>query len=248
MVKFQIHIPEPCSEKWERMQPTARGSFCSSCQQEVVDFTAMTDQQLAAYFSKNAAGCGRFKANQLNSAYSNSEDKPLLWRSWLLAIVVSLGLPAVANAHNKPLINPGTTQSVLRFKTSPVDEVPVSTLKKPFKLEPLTGVVRDSISKEPLPGVAIRINGSGEAVITDVDGAFVLKTEMLQEQDIIYFNYIGYKDRFISLSELRKNPEVLLAEDLETLSEVIMVGGYHAVRWYTPRGMWWRIKGIFQRH
>jgi hypothetical protein len=50
-----------------------RGRFCGSCQKEVVDFTAMSDEELALFFkkqilspSKNGSVCGRFMQDQLD--------------------------------------------------------------------------------------------------------------------------------------------------------------------------------------
>ena len=60
--KFQLQIPEPCRESWDKMTPVEQGRFCDSCQKTVVDFTAMSDMQLAAFFKKPSTGsvCGRF--------------------------------------------------------------------------------------------------------------------------------------------------------------------------------------------
>ena len=67
MKKFQLSIPEPCHENWDAMKPAERGRFCGSCQKTVVDFTAMSDRQLAEFFKKPASSvCGRFHNDQLN--------------------------------------------------------------------------------------------------------------------------------------------------------------------------------------
>lgn len=66
--KLQLKIAEPCHENWEGMTPVEKGKFCGSCQKEVVDFTAMSDQQLVAFFKKPSTGslCGRFNNEQLD--------------------------------------------------------------------------------------------------------------------------------------------------------------------------------------
>jgi hypothetical protein len=38
--KFQLQIPEPCHEDWNKMTPVHKGRFCDSCEKAVVDFTA----------------------------------------------------------------------------------------------------------------------------------------------------------------------------------------------------------------
>ena len=48
--KFQLQIPEPCHESWEKMNPVEQGRFCNSCQKAVIDFTGMSDAQLNRLF------------------------------------------------------------------------------------------------------------------------------------------------------------------------------------------------------
>jgi hypothetical protein len=64
--KFQLHIPEPCHEKWDEMTPAEKGRFCSSCQKVVVDFTRMSDRELAQFFRKTSGPvCGRLTDDQV---------------------------------------------------------------------------------------------------------------------------------------------------------------------------------------
>jgi hypothetical protein len=66
MKKINLSIPEPCHENWDQMAPIERGKFCSSCQKSVVDFTGMSDRQLAEFFKKTTGSvCGRFHQDQL---------------------------------------------------------------------------------------------------------------------------------------------------------------------------------------
>ena len=67
MKKVQLSIPEPCHENWDAMTPTVQGKFCASCQKAVIDFTEMSDRQLAEFFKKPPSSvCGRFQQDQLN--------------------------------------------------------------------------------------------------------------------------------------------------------------------------------------
>jgi hypothetical protein len=38
--KFQLQIPEPSHEDWDKMIPVDEECFCDSCQKAVIDFTA----------------------------------------------------------------------------------------------------------------------------------------------------------------------------------------------------------------
>lgn len=66
--KIQLTIAEPCHESWDAMTPDAKGKFCGSCQKQVVDFSNMSDRQVAEFFKKPSTGsvCGRFMTDQLD--------------------------------------------------------------------------------------------------------------------------------------------------------------------------------------
>jgi len=66
--KIQLTIDNPCHENWDRMAPSEKGRFCASCQKHVIDFTGMSDSQLATFFKKPSVGsvCGRFYRDQLD--------------------------------------------------------------------------------------------------------------------------------------------------------------------------------------
>src|SRR5690349_7497340 len=65
--QLQLTIPEPCHEGWENITPSEKGRFCDSCQKQVVDFSEMSDRQIAEFFKKPSTGsvCGRFMTDQL---------------------------------------------------------------------------------------------------------------------------------------------------------------------------------------
>lgn len=66
MKKISISIPNPCHENWNEMTPKDQGRFCGSCQKTVVDFSQMSDRQIAEFFRKPAGStCGRFHSDQL---------------------------------------------------------------------------------------------------------------------------------------------------------------------------------------
>ncbi len=64
---ISINIPESCSQDWNMMEQRNEGRHCGSCKKTVIDFTVMTDTQLANFFKKNTSNvCGRFYDDQLD--------------------------------------------------------------------------------------------------------------------------------------------------------------------------------------
>lgn len=62
-----ISISKPCSQNWNDMQADAKGKFCSSCQNTVIDFTYLSDTELYDYFKNlKTIPCGRFHTSQLD--------------------------------------------------------------------------------------------------------------------------------------------------------------------------------------
>lgn len=88
---IQLSVVEPCPENWEAMLPLEQGRFCGSCRIEVVDFTRMSDEEMAAFFLHPPASsvCGRFYADQLGRDLRSSKRR-LPW----LRYFFRLALPA----------------------------------------------------------------------------------------------------------------------------------------------------------
>ncbi len=70
---IQLYIADPCHENWDNMTSIEKGKFCDSCQKQVIDFTKMSDRELAQFFkkpilslSKDGSTCGRFMKDQLD--------------------------------------------------------------------------------------------------------------------------------------------------------------------------------------
>jgi hypothetical protein len=64
---LKITIPAPCYEDWEAMTPNHQGRHCTACAKTVVDFTAMTDEEVKYFLlhQQEKTLCGRFKNEQL---------------------------------------------------------------------------------------------------------------------------------------------------------------------------------------
>lgn len=101
--KIQLKIAEPCHENWDGMTPVEKGKFCGSCQKEVVDFTAMSDQQLVAFFKKPSTGslCGRFNNEQLDRNIEIPR-KRIPWLKYFFHIAIPAFLLSIKASGQKP--------------------------------------------------------------------------------------------------------------------------------------------------
>lgn len=84
----------------------------------------------------------------------------------------------------------------------------------------VSGTVTDSKTGEGLPGVNVLVVGTSNGATTDFDGKYKLSVS----GDVsLKFSYIGYKPQTIEIGS-RSVINVKLQEDVEQLSEVVVVG------------------------
>lgn len=84
----------------------------------------------------------------------------------------------------------------------------------------VSGLVTDP-SGEPIIGASVVVKGTTNGTITDFDGKFSLTN--VPDKGIILITYIGYKAQEILVTG-KTNLKVTMAEDTETLDEVVVVG------------------------
>jgi hypothetical protein len=101
--KFELQIPKPCHENWDNMSPVEKGRFCGSCQKQVMDFSSMSDREIATFFRKPSTGsvCGRFMSDQLNRAMELPKKRIPWVRYFLQFLLPGILISAKAAAQNK---------------------------------------------------------------------------------------------------------------------------------------------------
>ena len=83
----------------------------------------------------------------------------------------------------------------------------------------VTGIVKDT-NGEPIIGANVTVKGQSIGTITDIDGRFVLDAP---KDAVLQITYIGYVSQEVKVSG-KKEINVVLKEDAETLDEVVVVG------------------------
>ncbi len=149
-----LSVPQPCSESWAAMLPTAAGRHCAACAHPVVDFTLKTDAEILAYLARAAGGrtCGRFAAGQLERPLQRAVPvaSTARWRAWLAAAVA---LWAVREGSSVTAQAQAPAEWRARYWGGPAPTVPVAeTPETPAAVAPLEA--RKAIAAPAPPPVA----------------------------------------------------------------------------------------------
>ncbi|WP_298140406.1 SusC/RagA family TonB-linked outer membrane protein [Flavobacterium sp.] len=96
-----------------------------------------------------------------------------------------------------------------------------------FAQSTLEGVVKDSKSKQPIPGVNVVVQGATAGTSTDLDGKF--KLAKLKSGDKIVFSFIGYKNEIVNYNG-QSSISVSLEEESNQIQEVVVQVGYGTVK------------------
>jgi iron complex outermembrane receptor protein len=93
--------------------------------------------------------------------------------------------------------------------------------------ESIEGIVLDSKTNQPIPGVNVSISGTPIGVSTDLEGKFALLK--LKKGAVIAFSFIGFKNYSLVYTN-QKNVIVKLEEEANMLQEVVIQVGYGTTR------------------
>jgi TonB-dependent starch-binding outer membrane protein SusC len=83
----------------------------------------------------------------------------------------------------------------------------------------LTGNVSDD--KGPVPGASVVVKGTTNGAVTDIDGNFAL--DLKADNAVLMISSVGYSTQEIAVGA-QTTLKILLAEDVSTLSEVVVTG------------------------
>jgi hypothetical protein len=86
-----------------------------------------------------------------------------------------------------------------------------------FSQKPIKGIVIDSISFSPLPGVNIQIKNTSRGTSTDGKGEFRL---LLKNTDTLIFSLVGYLPEIFAASELEETALIRMAEEIRMLQTI----------------------------
>ena len=84
----------------------------------------------------------------------------------------------------------------------------------------VSGVVKDS-KGEPIIGATVTVKGTAGGVLTDIDGRFEI--ELPDKNAVLVISYLGFNTTEVKVAG-RKSVNVEMQENVQTLSEVVVVG------------------------
>lgn len=85
----------------------------------------------------------------------------------------------------------------------------------------VSGKVTDASDGNPLPSVNIVVKGTTTGTLTDIDGLFQI--EVMSDNDVLVFSFIGYANQEVKVSKQSKI-DIQLMPDIQELEECFVVG------------------------
>lgn len=207
--KLQLSIPKPCHENWDAMTPVQQGKFCGSCQKQVVDFSNMSDRQVAEFFKKPSTGsvCGRFMTDQLERDIAIPK-KRIPWFKYFFQFALPAFLVSIKASAQKTqgkikitTVTKDTTKPDIRptmgIVARPVCIKPViGEIKGDIKLTKLSGIIQLKVvdeKGEPISYASIETGVIGKGGAADKNGSFILDKSILNINGKIFVSSAGFE-------------------------------------------------------
>lgn len=188
---IQLTIPEPCHENWDYMTPAEKGRFCNACCKQVVDFTGMSDAQVAAFFKKPSAGsvCGRFMQDQLERDMAIPK-KRIPWIKYFFQFAIPAFLTsAKVSAQGKVMVATRDTS------ITPIPK-PVKTGESVDNIKAATEtIINGKIVDAEGRGIgyaSVFFKGTYAGTVADSAGNFRLSCKGDQDSVVIVGSYVGF--------------------------------------------------------
>ena len=187
--KFQLQIPEPCHEDWNKMTPGDKGRFCDSCQKTVHDFTGMSDAQLIAFFKKPSTGsiCGRFYNDQLERDFEIPR-KRLPWVKYFFQFAIPMFLSGIKSYSQG---NPILKENIVSVCPDTITKNLIFGNSIPLTRNETVGKVVDETGRG-IPYATVLIKGTKNGTMSDSSGFFQFENPAYEKKITIIVSSVGY--------------------------------------------------------
>jgi hypothetical protein len=194
---YTLDLTFRCGEDWSVMHDQPGGKFCGSCFKSVIDLTKLSDQQIIRLIESNRNGfCGRLTDTQLQKTYVPIEN--VSGNLDLRKVIAGVALLMTFDS-NELLSQPVNPEAHLKSKWQSELNLLSQGQKESIDSDSLgcyiKGVVRDSLTNEPIPGAVIIIKDHQLGVQAEMDGSFFLEIPDNLRTDFILLEVtmIGYE-------------------------------------------------------
>lgn len=110
----------------------------------------------------------------------------------------------------------------IAYKITDNHVIVLTAVEKKSATRPISGVILDKVTNEPIIGASIVIKGTTQGTITDYDGQFIL--DNVATGQYIECAYLGYETQDIRVTANTDSYKVFMVESTAQLDEVVVVG------------------------
>jgi hypothetical protein len=90
------------------------------------------------------------------------------------------------------------------------------------------GTILDSKTKNELTFASITVSGSNISTISNSEGDFLIKIPIYKQDASLIISYLGYKDKVISINNLKQEKNLLYLEPINVQLKDVVVNGIDA--------------------
>ena len=210
-----LQLTKPCTERWDKMTPTQQGAYCSSCNKQVIDLTAKTENEIYELVTQhNGEMCARLTKQQLNTPIRKSE---LVngWFNWR-AIAASLG--ALLAFEKTKAATTGDSITVAAYDHTRTNKTEPDTT--PVKPNTITGIVVDSETNEPLKYATVFIKDLHISTVTDSNGVFTIENASLYKDQTLQIRHLTHVDVEVAVNEFIPGSKIRMVWEYIDVSEL----------------------------
>lgn len=217
---IELTVPEPCYENWEKMNPTEKGRFCNSCQKQVIDFTGMKDDKVAAFFRKTTTPvCGRFRNDQLQRELMIPQKRVPWVRYFLQAALPAVLVSSRGYTQGEPVKKP--VAPLLQQQNSTLAEMEKHTQAPKSRI--LSGKVTDPEGRG-ISYASIWRKDSQQGAATDSLGFFRMTLGETDSIISVEVSHLGYRRRIVEMDLSKDDLFPVISLEKEDFDEIVTMG------------------------
>ncbi|WP_462252937.1 carboxypeptidase-like regulatory domain-containing protein [Ekhidna sp.] len=226
MRKSSVKVKNPCNVNWKSLEQNGRNRFCAICDKKIVDFRNMSNPEIISYLhDSNERICGLINRASPNTSFTHKKN--LIVHSIIAFSSFLFGGKAASQSINE--------SNAIAIESTAILTQNIKIENHDQQQIIVSGVVTDEAG-EGLPNLNIIIKGTTKGTQTDMNGMYSIE---VPEKTILIFSYIGFETKEVNVQNKTEINVTMISSTID-LGEVVVIS-----KWYTPRGLWQRIKRIF---